>query len=256
MLKKIITSPQDEAHIQRLPHHESEEIDSTDYSNTLVNKPWGYEYMAFKNNDVCIWILFIKEGYQTSMHCHPNKKTALIVLSGTALFENLNSRTIIDAGQGVFIEKKVFHSTKAISSPGIIVMETETPVNKGDLLRLNDAYGRAGKGYEGTEYMVPRESQTHYSFHDEKNDAYHNLEKMFGQCSLTIRKYQEPELLKQHIHSSSADIICSLKGKIFNHKGECIVDIGEMSSVAELQQYETFLLDPNETEFLFIKRYS
>ena len=47
-----------------------------------VTKPWGYEYLAYENDNVGVWILHIKEGESTSMHCHPNKDTGLIVLEG------------------------------------------------------------------------------------------------------------------------------------------------------------------------------
>ena len=40
------------------------------YDKTVVKKPWGYEYLAYENEDVGLWFLYIKEGHQTSMHCH------------------------------------------------------------------------------------------------------------------------------------------------------------------------------------------
>ena len=45
-------------------------------------KPWGCEFLAYENDNVAIWHLLIDPWAETSLHCHPNKKTGLIVLEG------------------------------------------------------------------------------------------------------------------------------------------------------------------------------
>ena len=65
------------------------EDDFFDYSKVVVKKPWGYEYLIYQNDSVAVWVLFISKGYQTSMHCHPKKKTTLIVLSGKAVLHRV-----------------------------------------------------------------------------------------------------------------------------------------------------------------------
>ena len=59
------------------------------YSDVIVKKPWGYEYLIFENDFVAIWMLQIIRKRRTSMHCHPNKKTGLVLLSGNATTCNL-----------------------------------------------------------------------------------------------------------------------------------------------------------------------
>ena len=54
------------------------------YDSTIVKKPWGYEYLAYENNHVALWLLYIKHTHSTSLHCHPNKTTGLILLDGEA----------------------------------------------------------------------------------------------------------------------------------------------------------------------------
>ena len=49
-----------------------------------TKKPWGKEYLLYQNDDVAIWHLFIEPGQSTSLHCHPSKKTGLVVLDGAA----------------------------------------------------------------------------------------------------------------------------------------------------------------------------
>lgn len=124
-----------------------------DFRNFVVNKPWGYEYLMYSNDHVEIWSLHIKPGASTSKHCHPNKKTALIVLSGAAEFSTLENSLQLEVFDCALIEPGVFHATKALSAEGIHILEVETPPAKHDLVRLNDRYGRTGQGYEGVDKM-------------------------------------------------------------------------------------------------------
>ena len=45
------------------------------YKNIVVNKPWGYEYLAYENEYVGLWFLHIEKDQETSLHCHPKKDT-------------------------------------------------------------------------------------------------------------------------------------------------------------------------------------
>ena len=47
------------------------------------------------------------------------------------------------------ISRGLFHSIKSISKEGLLALEFETPVDKNDLVRLKDSYGRKNKSYEG-----------------------------------------------------------------------------------------------------------
>lgn len=132
------------------------------YHNAIVKKPWGYEYLVFENEDVAIWILHIIRKRKTSMHCHPRKKTGLILLSGSATFRHKNGSIELQALDGIVIDKGTFHLTEATSSlpmepvseNGIWVMEIESPPLKTDLVRIGDEYGRTGASYEGVNQMV------------------------------------------------------------------------------------------------------
>tara|TARA_B100000073_G_scaffold347051_1_gene360151 strand:- start:8649 stop:9320 length:672 start_codon:yes stop_codon:yes gene_type:complete len=119
------------------------------YLNKIVKKPWGYEYLVFENKKVAIWFLHILYNQQTSMHCHPNKTTGLILLDGHAEISFLTNTISIKSLEKVMIRKGLFHSTKSISRKGASIFEIETPVDKHDLVRLEDKYGRKAKPYEG-----------------------------------------------------------------------------------------------------------
>jgi len=129
---------------------------TNNHDGKLIHKPWGFEWSAFDNGAVAVWILHIAAKRKTSLHCHPNKKTRLIVLSGSVYFtknnlgRNLNALDVVDIGKGEY------HKTEAISEldgfpsaeDGAWLMEIEEPSNKSDLVRMGDDYGRENKPYE------------------------------------------------------------------------------------------------------------
>ena len=143
--------------LRLLEDKENNLADNLDYNNSIVKKPWGYEYLVFENEHVAIWMLHIARMEKTSMHSHPNKSTALILLGGEEAKEYL-----LKESDCLMIEKSAFHQTEAtsniltlpMSQNGIWVMEIESPVNKSDLVRLKDNYGRVGSAYEGSSQMV------------------------------------------------------------------------------------------------------
>ena len=55
------------------------------YDNKVVKKPWGYEYVVYRDkNKLCVTLLSINYNQKTSLHCHPNKKSGFILLKGKA----------------------------------------------------------------------------------------------------------------------------------------------------------------------------
>ncbi|OGM97024.1 MAG: hypothetical protein A2817_00135 [Candidatus Yanofskybacteria bacterium RIFCSPHIGHO2_01_FULL_39_8b] len=126
---------------------------NVDLAKMVVNKPWGYEYLLTNTPLVEVWHLSLDYLKSTSTHCHPNKKTALIVLEGKAIFSTLKKSVKLSAFDAVMIDAGVFHSTKSISKKELKLLEVETPPMKHDLVRLKDKYGRANTGYETAEKM-------------------------------------------------------------------------------------------------------
>ncbi len=122
-----------------------------DFEKKVVPKPWGHEYLMFRTPTVEVWHLFIKHSKATSLHCHPNKKTALIVLSGEVEMTDLQGVHHLKTPGGAIIDAGAFHQTRAISPEGAHVIEVETPPDKNDLIRLRDEARREHKAYEGSE---------------------------------------------------------------------------------------------------------
>ena len=107
------------------------------YNDVVVSKPWGHEYLCFANETVAIWLLNIKKNASTSMHCHPNKNTGLIVLNGEIELSFLRNSIRLCSKENKYLSIR-FHSSKAVSDDGAILLEIETPVDKKDLVRLYD----------------------------------------------------------------------------------------------------------------------
>ena len=124
--------------------------------DNIVKKPWGYEYVAYENEHCALWFLHIKNQHSTSMHCHPNKTTGLILLEGSAEVSFMSDSFCLKPKHKMMIRKGLFHSTKATSEGGIGLFEIETPVDKFDLVRLRDSYGREGKPYEDVSHEYPK----------------------------------------------------------------------------------------------------
>ena len=77
----------------------------SEYKNVVVNKPWGYEYLAYENEHVGLWFLHIEKDQQTSLHCHPRKDTGLVVLEGAVNVSFLNDINRLSAGRKIMIRK-------------------------------------------------------------------------------------------------------------------------------------------------------
>ena len=65
-----------------------------DYSKTICVKPWGHEFLIFQNKNIGIWFLKLNKGHKTSLHCHFNKDTIIIVLKGSAKITLINDEII------------------------------------------------------------------------------------------------------------------------------------------------------------------
>jgi mannose-6-phosphate isomerase-like protein (cupin superfamily) len=225
MLKIINSIDADHEKLKKTSFLENNELDKFDFSKVVVKKPWGHEYLFYTGNNISIWILYLKENQATSMHCHLNKTTFLIVLSGKAECSTLHEKHELNDGDGLIISKKCFHSTKALSKDGIILMEIENPSKKTDLVRLKDFYGRELKGYELQNEMCFDLSNYERVFLNE-NEINNN--KKVGNMNLCIKHFNETSefihFLK--IHKSSISFI--LNGEVFDEKNNKTYNSGEI----------------------------
>lgn len=139
---------------------------SDQFKGVVVGKPWGYEYLLYSTPSVELWYLRIEPGQRTSMHCHPTKKTGLVVLKGSGVLSFLNDEMDLDSLSKVMIRPGLFHSTEATSGKGLSLLEIETPPDKNDLVRMEDRYGRTNTPYEAPETYRPDLGQVRLDEHD------------------------------------------------------------------------------------------
>lgn len=236
-IKRVYRSKSDIENLSRLRTSIPSEIDTSDYKGIVVNKPWGYEYLMYENKYVAIWILYLKYNEATSMHCHPNKKTSYIVLSGTVVCLTLEGWTERKAGEGLLIDEGVFHSTKVISESGAIVMEMESPPNKKDLVRLKDEYGRENQGYEGPDKMSKDILRYEYiDFHAVKTGRKYS--KKLRNCHLSLYCSDKTDDIHRKMKREYGHIICLLQGKLHDVNGNTVLSVGEATQLKELKLHK------------------
>lgn len=240
MLKKISISPLDKKYIS-IRKYSAKPI-SVDFKNLFVNKPWGSEYLMYDNEDVEIWHLSIKHQRSTSTHCHPNKRTALLVLEGRALFSSLNESMELLPMDAVILDPGVFHSTQSISTDGLQVLEFENPPMKHDLLRLEDRYGRTEQGYEGRDKMISKKESMR--LFDAKSKVFRKLynNKI---CIRTIADRKDLQNFK------ALDLAVVLSGNIKSRAKENLFLLPSIITVGELKELDCSF---NKAKIFFIRR--
>ena len=218
------------------------------YKQTIVRKPWGYEYLAYENDEVGLWCLFIAKDQQTSMHCHPNKSTGLILLDGEVDVSFFNDTFKLLPGRKLMIRKGLFHSTRALSEAGSVVFEIETPKQKHDLVRLEDKYGRKAKPYEDSTFEMPKNEDCIWFVDPKKGES---KEYDFANCKITMESVTSPEILKD---KEDSDNIMFLKGGILTNDNKVAQPGDVVAGHIVKKLLETFPdVDP-ETVIMTIKR--
>ena len=215
------------------------------YLNKIVKKPWGYEYLVFENDKVAIWFLHIRYDQETSMHCHPNKTTGLILLDGVAEISFLTNKISVESLQKVMIRKGLFHSTKAISKDGANIFEIETPVNKHDLVRLADKYGRKAKPYEGkkAEYEKGKNDLTIGLNNEDKTYRFSN-------CIIEVKHLHDTKIFNQ---MNDPQNIIFLDGGILTEDNVLVAQAGDVMTIYTLKKLiELFPILDKSTKIMII----
>lgn len=199
------------------------------FSDLIVKKPWGFEYLLFENSACAIWILKIEYMHNTSMHCHINKNTSLVCIDGQISSNTLVKNHILNPLDALFIPQKVFHQTNAISLDGAYVLEIESPVNKFDLVRINDNYGRRGKDYEDQKF-----------YHHEKN------------LTLNLQTNTSKKIQKTHIELIEYTLSQQLDS--YNQKTTLVTIISAHPQCAQMFILEDFDRSTLNTTLLLLSR--
>jgi|LakMenEpi03Aug12_release.lakeMendotaPanAssembly.Ray.scaffolds.fasta_scaffold30348_4 hypothetical protein len=203
------------------------------YDTNIVKKPWGYEYLAYQNEDVGLWFLYISPNQSTSMHCHPKKTTGLVLLDGKAEVSFLADTRVLNSLDKVMIRRGLFHSTKALSDDGAWIFEIETPKDKHDLVRLKDRYGRSHKPYEDNTFEESKTDQCLWINEPKlnKKNTY-----QFANCTITIETINDIEIIN---NKQDSDLIVFLKGgmvRIIDGISHCVTIPGDVGFAKIVKQ--------------------
>ena len=198
----------------------------------VVKKPWGEEYRFYKNKNLAAWLLKMNYKKKTSMHCHPKKKTGLIVLEGKVEINvGFYEKLILKAPSKIMIRSGLFHATKSLSKKGCTLMELETPVNKNDLVRYKDNYGRENKPYESGKSLIKKTNLIHFDKSKNINENY-----KFKDCVLKIKEFKKSSEIKA---LGKKTIVAVLEGGLVDNKKNYVLskgDIVRMDTVNKLKK--------------------
>jgi mannose-6-phosphate isomerase-like protein (cupin superfamily) len=219
------------------------------YDNRIVTKPWGEEYVIFKNkNKIAITYLKIKKGQSTSLHCHPQKKTGFLILSGSAKVQLgiYKKNTFIYKPMSILVLRAgLFHKIKASKFKDLYALEIENPYIKKDLIRIEDTYGRKNKDYEGLSNTkkITKYHQVFKKPYKKKKHVY-NLNKITIELSYykNFKRYSS-------INDRSVSII--LDGSITTRKGTKVIGIGEIVKSLTLKKLSEYF--PINKKILILK---
>ncbi len=208
-------------------------IKNSFYDNKIVFKPWGYEYVVYRNaNNLCVTLLNIEYNKTTSLHCHPQKKSGFILLKGKASFQlglRKKNRETHSSPSKRMMARGLFHSIKSISKNGLLALEFETPANKNDLVRYQDKYGRENKPYEGKKFTKIKESNL-IKFRNPKFGIKQHFE--IGEVCISLEIHKN---FKKLLKNKNTTIFGVLDGSVSDDKGRNVLSYGDIVKTDDLR---------------------
>ena len=213
--------------------------------NYKVIKPWGSEYTIYKNSTTSTKLLNLEYNKSTSLHCHPLKKTGFILINGKVNISlGFYNTKKLESLSRIMIRPGLFHSTKNLHKETATILEIETPIDKDDLVRFKDEYGRENKPYENKNSMI-RLSKSDPIFEDPKlnQSKTYNLQGV----SILISKTNKIDTLKK---SRKDSIFAVLEGGLVSNDIKYVLSPGDivgmetiekLTQVFKINNYITYL---------------
>ncbi len=128
------------------------------------------------------------------------------------------------------IREGLFHSIKAISKKGLYALEFESPVNKRDLVRFKDSYGRQSKPYEGKSFTKKIESKNILFKKPKKNSPQRYK---IGNVQISLELHNNFKKLKKENMST---IFAILYGKVVDKLGKNVLSCGDIIKTGTLKK--------------------
>ena len=213
--------------------------------NQKVIKPWGSEYKIYSNSISSTKLLRINSDKSTSLHCHPIKKTGFVLIKGEVEVDLgfYNTKKLSPISR-LMIRPGLFHSTKNSNKDTATILEIETPIDKDDLVRFKDNYGRENQPYEDKKSMVQLEKND--PIFDEPILNSVNEYSVDG-VNIKINKTND---VNQLLKLESNSIIAVLDGGFESDDNQLVLSPGDivgletikkLAEVFKIQKYLTYL---------------
>ena len=213
--------------------------------NQKVIKPWGSEYKIYSNSISSTKLLRLDHNKSTSLHCHPIKKTGLVLIKGEVEVDLgfYNTKKLFPISK-LMIRPGLFHCTKNLNKQTATILEIETPINKDDMVRFKDNYGRENKPYENTKHMVKLDSNDPLFDEPKLNSV--NEYSVDG-VSIKINKTNN---LNQLLKLKNDSIIAVLDGGFESENNQLVLSPGDivgletikkLAEIFKIQNYITYL---------------
>ena len=213
--------------------------------NQKVIKPWGSEYKIYSNSISSTKLLRINSDKSTSLHCHPIKKTGFVLIKGEVEVDLgfYNSKKLSPVSR-LMIRPGLFHCTKNLNKETATILEIETPIDKDDLVRFKDNYGRENQPYEDKKSMVELG----------KNDPLFDEPKQNSVNEYTVDginiKINKTNNVNQLLKLENNSIIAVLDGGFASDDNQLVLSPGDivgletikkLGEVFKIQKYITYL---------------
>ena len=220
---------------------------SISYSKKLVKKPWGNEYLIFENGIVAIWMLNIKSNKNTSLHCHTKKKTGLILLEGSVEVDlGFYETKKLFAPDKVMLRPGLFHSSKSLNIDSKL-LEIEIPIDKEDLVRFEDNYGRQEKPYEGTQFFSPLQKNEILL----KNPGDFKQEYIFKNSILSFERHYNCNEL---INKDKDTIFAIIKGGLYSSNSQTVLSPGDVVRTETIKKLSEVFKIKNYIDVLVVNK--
>jgi len=203
------------------------------YDRYIIKKPWGEEYVIYRDkNNIAVTILFIKFNKSTSLHCHPKKKTGFVLIDGKAKIQlglYKSGEKIYNRHSKLMIRNGLFHKTTAINKNGLIALEFENPVDKNDLVRFSDSFGRKKLPYENKKFFIKKN-------HKETIKIDKSLKYQKIKVKNRYFYYEVHKNFKKIIKYKNTDIFGILSGTVIDHNDKSVLNAGDIVKTGTLKK--------------------
>ena len=114
------------------------------FLNYKEERPWGKFENLTEDENFLVKKLTVKPNQKLSLQYHNKRSEYWVIVEGKGLITLDDKETIWKTGSSFFIDKKKKHRIENLGSKDLIIIEVQmgTKLSEGDIVRIEDIYGR------------------------------------------------------------------------------------------------------------------